>query len=224
MKKLFQFFILGVLLLPFIGSAQNRDFGVWTSVAVNKDLVKGISLSLEEDVRIEDNARRLSTAYTELSLGYKLNKTIRFKAAYRFIQDNSFEGVIENKHGLLLDVNFRYEYERIRLDGRYRFQSKNSGPIGNFGENPGRYNRYRISAHYNIKDSRFDPYFSIEAYHCLSPVNGRIIDKMRYSAGTEYGLKKKLGTLDLYIRLQQQVQVPSPSSLFILGIGYSYDL
>ena len=79
--------------------------------------------------------------------------------------------------------------------------------------------RSRLSASYNIKHSKFEPFAELEIYTNID--NTFAIDKIRYTFGTDYKLSKT-SKLSAYYRYQDQSDEDEVGG-HVIGIGYSFD-
>ncbi|MFT5310599.1 MAG: hypothetical protein ACI9LA_000920, partial [Bacteroidia bacterium] len=102
MRSLFLF----VSLITFSSAVtgQGWDFGTWHKVNVGGELTKKLSLSVEQQVRLNENSSRLDQAFTELGLGYDLPKGFALNGAYRFSWSQNEDGSFFNRHRYNIDV------------------------------------------------------------------------------------------------------------------------
>ena len=91
-------------------------------------------------------------------------------------------------------------------------------------KNPKSYHmlRSRLSASYDIRKSKFEPFAEVEVFNDL--VNRFALDKMRYTIGTDYKLSKT-SKLSIYYRFQNEVSGDDDDETggHIIGLGYSFD-
>ena len=86
-----------ILLVVFLGlffvqqpcSAQSDDFGMWTSVELEKKVNKKFSLGLEAEMRTRDNSGEMDRWSFGLSGSYKLTKWLKAGAGYTLLYDNN---------------------------------------------------------------------------------------------------------------------------------------
>lgn len=86
-----------ILLVVFLGlffvqqpcSAQSDDFGMWTSVELEKKVNKKFSLGLEAEMRTRDDAGEMDRWSFGLSGSYKLTKWLKAGAGYTLLYDNN---------------------------------------------------------------------------------------------------------------------------------------
>ncbi|MBQ2498036.1 MAG: DUF2490 domain-containing protein, partial [Prevotella sp.] len=79
--------ILMVLCLAtMVAHAQSDDFGIWTSIEVQKKIDKKWSAGFETEFRLQDNAKELERWTAGVSGVYKPTKWLKFEAGYKFIR------------------------------------------------------------------------------------------------------------------------------------------
>src|SRR5690242_7006029 len=83
--KYITFAILVILFLP--AAAQQNDFGVWGSIAVKHKFSQKLSATVEEQLRMNQNATAVAQYFTDASLEYSLSKKFKVAVAYRFINN-----------------------------------------------------------------------------------------------------------------------------------------
>lgn len=81
-----------LLLIPFFVSLPIKagdDFGLWTEIGIQKEVVKNLSVDAALEFRAEDNVRQASRWTTSVGIGYKPFKNLSVGAGYVFIHDYS---------------------------------------------------------------------------------------------------------------------------------------
>lgn len=86
-----------ILLVVFLGlffvqqpcSAQSDDFGMWTSVELEKKVNKKFSLGLEAEMRTRDDAGEMDRWSLGISGSYKFTKWLKAGAGYTLLYDNN---------------------------------------------------------------------------------------------------------------------------------------
>lgn len=69
--------------LPFIGSSQYRDAGLWSGTAANMQLSKKMQLNLAAEIRFRENITQMSRLFYEVGAEYKLKKWLDGSLTYR---------------------------------------------------------------------------------------------------------------------------------------------
>ncbi len=218
--------LLSLLLLSvsFIGNAQEKDFEVWTSLGISKKVNKQLSFNLKEDVRFCDNSTRMKTNFTQLSANYRIKKFISVKMAYRFANKKEYDFSTSHQHLFLADIKVKQSYRRLGLSYRIRYQSKYTDIYSQEnGEIPTSYLRHKWLIKYNIRGSRFSPYFSFELFQDMDYPERYLQKKQRFTIATSYETKRK-NEITLFFTLQREVNQINPVQSGVLGVKYNYSL
>ena len=103
--------ILLGLFFPVLASAQtdvalDPEFGGRISVSVDKRITRGLHVSLEEEVRFDQNFGSLDRLQTTLGLNYKVNEFIKLGVGYALINGySSTNQAFKNmRHRFMVDV------------------------------------------------------------------------------------------------------------------------
>ena len=90
MKKSIITLLIAVMALPAF--AQSDDFGVWTSIGLDKKLSKKMNIGFEGELRTTDGnvADRLSIGF---DAGYKFNKRLKISAGYSLLHEPNAERI-----------------------------------------------------------------------------------------------------------------------------------
>ena len=67
------------------------DFGSWLELGASKNLPYNFSVGAEGELRMQDNSRVVDRVGVGLNVSYKLNKYLKFRAAYDFMESYSPE-------------------------------------------------------------------------------------------------------------------------------------
>lgn len=76
-------------LATMAASAQGDDFGIWTSVEVQKKIDKKWNVSAEAEMRMRDNVKTVDRWSGGLDVSYKIAKDLKISAGYIFLWDNN---------------------------------------------------------------------------------------------------------------------------------------
>ena len=202
--------------LFFWMSAQDQnDFESWTSVGIEKKLFdKTLTLSLSEQVRLENNSSNMDLFFTQLGIKYQFFKNWSIAFGYRLMRENEGNKDLSKHSRWHTDLSFKHKMNRFGISYRFRFQQKSS-----ISENylPINKMRFRLKTSYNIKDWKWDPYFTSELFHIQKRIsienyvpsvaqsNFSIVgfEKIRFSFGTSKKVKN-LGKLNLFYRFEHE--------------------
>lgn len=172
--------------------ALEPEFGARVSVGVDKKIVKGFHISLDQEVRFDNNFRSFDRLQTTLGLSYKLNSYVKFGLGYSFIAPYSTDNSAfkDTRHRLYADVKGSVKAGNWTFSLKERFQW--TYRTGDFNE----YQRprselalkSRVTVKYNTRVA--SPYLYFELRNLLNaPVIYANYDGTQYltEAGSEKG-------------------------------------
>jgi long-subunit fatty acid transport protein len=217
-KKSGWIFIL--LLLCSTAYGQYQDVRLWTSFSIRYNLTKKWRINLEEEARFFNNISRLDKLNTELTLSYQINKLVGGGFLYRLISNANNPENYEFGHRFAAFVDVQKNYSRWTGSLRTTYQ-KTYPEFLHTSEwyIPEDYIRILAEVSYRLKNGKTEPYTNIEFWYRLSPEKQSFIDQYRFTAGVQYKINKR-NRLDLFYRIQQEIQVKDPLTAHIIGIGY----
>lgn len=169
------------------------EFGGRLSVSVDKKLARGLHISLEEEIRMDNNFGSFDRFHTTLGLSYKVNDYLKLGVGYAMINPySSSDGAFKSsRHRLMLDATGSLRFGDWRLSLRERFQATyRSGDMNEY-QNP----RTALTLKSRLKLSykglrRLEPYAYVELRNTLNaPVISASYDGTNYltSALSQYG-------------------------------------
>lgn len=198
--------IILLLCFPFLLSAQEKDFQLWTKLSAAYDLSKDLSISFDQGHRQRENAALPDVTFSNISVKYDFVKRWSIASGYRFINDFDFAQNSSVNHRFYTDLNYRKKRKRWIFKNRLRYQYQEEKSTL----------RDKISASYNIRKTPLEPFNALELFYR----NGEF-KKWRYTLGLSYPLAKPLD-LDAFYRIQQALNTNNPKQLYIVGIGIDY--
>ena len=212
----------GSIACSFPIMAQN-DWGSSLNLGVSKKLTPKLNLSLEEEFRTRDNfgeAERFSTA---LDLSYKFNDYLKLGWAYNLINYNHETKGWEVRHRYYFYGTGSLHFDRFTLSLRERFQSTYRVGVKETDtrSNPKYYLRSRLELDYDIANSRWKPFVSVELYKPLNDKVDNKMDKIRYTVGTEYKINKH-NALEAFYRYNNFIDDDENDGQHVIGLGYTY--
>ena len=202
--------------------AAKDDFGSILTVEVTKKLTKGLNLSFEEEHRSYSNFSATNRFSHCLDLSYKPLKFLKVGGAYDLMNYNRGEKGYEIRHRYYFYTTGSLDVGRFTISLRERFQSTKRQGLKEKPDraNPKLYLRSRLSVDYNIRKSKFEPFASVELFNTLNdPLNNRM-DRLRFTAGTSFKLKKN-HAVQLYYRYTNNLD-EDEISIHHFGAGYSF--
>ena len=118
--------------------ALDPEFGDRVSISVDKKITKGLHVSLEEEVRFDNNFGSLDRLQTTLALSYKVHPNIKLGLGYALINGygaNS-ESFKNPRHRLMADVTGTLHYGAWNFSLKERFQVTRRTGDFNVYQNP----------------------------------------------------------------------------------------
>ena len=220
----FLFLNIGFLLIVKFYYSQNSDFQTWSSIEIEKKIIKSVSISIEEEVRIAQNSTSFNTSNTSISGLYSFNKFIKAGIGYRYSYSYDIEDGYSVSHRLMVDGVLKYKLGDFAFSFRERFQddwqTEKTSPTATY---PDLYLRHKLQIKYNVPKISLFPYLEAELFQSLNnPIQNKV-DKYRWTAGLEYDFKNDL-SVSLFYRIQDSHKVlKKRNEIYILGTGISYE-
>lgn len=116
----------------------DSEFGARLSATIDKKLTRGLHLTLEEEVRIDNNFSSLERLHTTLGISYKVNEYLKVGAGYALINKwDSGNGTFKSaRHRLMVDATGSLQLGDWRLSLKESFQATyRSGDMNEY-QNP----------------------------------------------------------------------------------------
>jgi hypothetical protein len=119
-------------------TALDPEFGGRISVSVDKRITRGLHVSLEEEVRFDNNFGSLDRLQTTLGLNYKVNEFIKFGVGYALINGySSTNQAFKNiRHRFMVDVKGTLKVANWNLSLKERLQLTHRTGDYNIYQNP----------------------------------------------------------------------------------------
>lgn len=234
MKNLNQRSPLVVLLMLFlillskpIIAQSTTDFQAWSAIELAYKLNKKLSFGLEGQWRLKDNASITDQYFAQLTSDYEIFDNFKLGGAIRFIRDNDTKGNIqgyENHIRIHLDASYSHKIERFKLKYRIRAQNRNELGVSKAeGDYNKQYLRFKAGVEYNIRNWKLDPRISGEIAHRFEEGEPTMFNRYRITFGTEYKLKG-IGKINLYYRIENEINTDFPDTINILELKFTYNL
>ena len=119
-----------LMVLPLATMAQtdvdlDSEWGGRLSATVDKKLARGLHVSLEEEVRMDNNFGSFDRLQTTVGVSYKLPVGIKMGLGYALIApySNSNSAFKSVRHRLMLDVSYGYRFGDWQLSLKERLQA-----------------------------------------------------------------------------------------------------
>ena len=127
-----------LMAFPQTDVALDPEFGGRVSLSLDKRITKGLHVSLEEEVRFDNNLGSLDRLQTTVGINYKVHPNIKLGLGYAFINgyganSKSFKNP---RHRLMADVTGTLHFGNWNLSLKERFQLTRRTGIFNMYQNP----------------------------------------------------------------------------------------
>ncbi len=203
--------------------SQVQDANLWMNVSVEKKIIQSLSISLNQEFRMNENITELGTFFTEIGATYKINKYFRISANYRFINKRRLDDSYSKRHRYFFDLTIRKKFSPVILSFRTRFQSQYTDVFSSEdGKIPACYSRNKLTIKYD-DGNNLKPYFYAELFSPLKHPFDVFIDNARFSAGLEYEINR-MNTIDVFYIFQKEYNVNNPETDHVIGLGYYLSL
>jgi hypothetical protein len=219
---------LAVLLLVAAGTttqAQTNDFQTWSSAGIKTDISKSFTVGFQTQLRLTDYSTRVGSILLEPEVGFRVNKYLKLGLGYRFTIRPGNDHINKTVHRLNLDVEGKKKFGNLGLSLRLRIQQGFQDPYVNENRAPysaPTYNRNKLSVEYKVS-KLWTPFVEGELFFPLTDPRHRGLDRYRFTVGSAFNLKNR-NAVDVFFRVQQEVNTANPQTAYILGLGYTYDL
>ena len=221
-----KFFVLLFILISTKGFTQEvRDFGIWGTIAYGAEITKNLDFSIEQEVRMEQNATTPGVIFTNLGVDYSVLEQFQIGFNYRFLLNDRPDGVYGHRHRIMLDLQVRERYQQWTFAYRARGQSevRTFNYSNELGLAPTLDLRNTIKTVYRL-NRRFDIYASFDLRMLVRDArvpDYTAIDRFRYRLGTDI-LVKRDQSLGLFIQHQREVDVQNPEVEFTIGVEFKF--
>ena len=196
----------------FSSYAQENDFQFWSSLSVNDKVTYKTDIYLKHGLRFRENASILSKSFSEVKLKYKYNKQISVAVGFRDINEWNKELIRYQKARYFTDLYLRNKQGRIVFAVRNRYQQQ--GNISAYDD----IFRQKLSVAYNLRKTKLEPSLAMEYFY----TEAEKINKLRYTLTFSYPILNDI-ECDFSYRIQQQLSVKNPETLFIFEGKISYE-
>lgn len=212
-------------------SAQNLNYGTWTSVEVEKKLDK-LDLSAETELRTIAYLRLIDRWSIGLGADYDLAKYLKIGVGYQFMnaldydQDYIKSYFIRNRFNASATGKLKYNNFSFSLRERLQVTFKEDrvqtdGTIDDYKMNPAWAWRNRFQIEYNIPNCKITPALSAETFFDLNNPDGNNFENIRYILNFDYKLNKR-NHIDVYGVINSNLYSDDSTGKYILGLSYKH--
>lgn len=229
----FNLFNTGLLLLllslsqySFAQTDNAADFNLWPAIELKFNLHEKWKFSLEEQLRLKENASETDEYFTQLELTHELFKDFRLAGGMRFIKENDNIGKIqgyESHFRFYFDAIYKHRVHDLAFRYRLRYQNKNELGVGKeMGDYPSEQFRFKTSITYKIANWKLDPQISAEIYYRTEEGKEQEFSKYRIGIGSSYSFNK-WGELSLTYKIENEINSDTARKRNILSLKYAFE-
>jgi len=208
-------------------SAQTKDWGLWTSIDVEKKLANNWELDVAAQYRWKDNISVTDQIRGSADISRKLGDYVKLAAGYELIAKKKVkQDIFVYRNRFRVQSTFSYKYARFTAKWRVRTQLtmlENENASSTFFDDD--YNKWvlrnRFGLEYNIKKTPLKPYINIELFHQPFSNLEYSYYKNRFSVGTDYKINK-YHSLEIGYKLETEVNGTNKNKLNIVKLGYTF--
>ena len=225
------FFVMYTSILHSQESDTN-DFELWSSVGVSYSVNDKIKVGLNEQLRLKENATTTDTYFTDVTLEYELFTDFEIGLGFRHITENDNKGKkqgFENHFRYNIDLSYKYDFNRIVVSHRIRYQNKNQlGVNEQDGDLVPQGIRIKSGLKYDVKNSPLVPSFSVEIFNRFTKNDTFKLQNYKTSKyRLTYGLSYKwdqIGKFKVFYRRENNILETLPKNIDIVGLNYVYSI
>lgn len=214
----FRSLIVPLLLLAGAEALADSDAQLWLNGELRYRPVKTVTLSIDEQLRLDQNASRLNSIISDLSGSWRLQKWLRLGLGYRFEMESNKKDELESAQRLHVQSRLKYALGPVALSYRVRLQEKHE-PDGDETERT-RTLRHRFALAVD-RGGDLEPGFSVETFNRLGEDGTRSWRKLRLTLGTEIRGPKP-HRFQVFYRAEMPLADPDDPLEHIGGLGYQY--
>lgn len=222
------------LLVFYISSQAQNQFGTWTSLTIDKKVDKW-TFEAETELRTISGLQLINHWHMGLGAEYKIIKPLKVGLEYQFMNvldekynnyqfRNRFTGSIT---GTKRFGNFQFDLsEGLQVTTKNDSKRiKDNGTIDTYKVNLASMWKNSIEAEYNIPKCKITPEFEFKTYYSLNDPDGNAFDKLRYTLSLKYKLNKH-NSINIFGVYNKELGMDEAdySGKYILGLKYSYHL
>ncbi len=230
-KLILNCFLL-VSIAVFSQTTDNKDLALWSTIEVQYSPIKKIKLSLEQHLRLKEDASVTDEYFTQVNLEYKFFENLYIAGGVRFINENDNVGKkqgYEKHFRYNFDMGYSHDIKSFEVSYRIRYQNKRelNLPVDT-KDLPKENIRFKLGLKYKIKKWPLDPKISAEIFSFKREgtliVSEAKLSKYRLTFGTDYSFKK-FGKFGAYYRFQENINENELNKITtIIGLKYSYSI
>lgn len=219
--------LIGWMPSSFAQNGRGTVVGGIAGMDFSTEIARDIELKVEEELRFGNYEgvhleRWLNEVSLEAPMGIPgLGNRLHFGGFLGYVRHDDDKGYYDNRLRCGVEASYRESVRRWKLAVRSRLMfTYRDERTGDYSVNPKWYWRNRFQASYQRQNSRWKYALSAELFLRLrQDPSETFIDHIRTTASVDYRLSRRQ-SLELAVRMDNEIQVKEPLDRFYLGITY----
>lgn len=163
--------------------AQQQDFAGIATVAIEKNVGKGLSFELSAQAFQNQNLRETGYFFGDVGANFRITRNFSLGVHYRFMELRNLDNFYDDRQIWYGEVNWSKRFNRLGLQFRSRYQTSVYGLNYADPYKPNKnYWRNRLGIRYRL-DYYWQPFISSEWFYRMDKCE---LDNFRHIAGMQY--------------------------------------
>jgi hypothetical protein len=217
-----------LIILIFAGTAvfthaQDKDFGIWYSIAAQKEIAKDLDFEADINLRTYHDAGEIEEGFIDAGLGYKINDHLSAGLTYRLTEMMEKDDNFHPRHKWFADFRAKTTIGDLDISGRLRFQQRFKTYFRDENDRESKETfRVRLKGAYDIPKFPVNPFISAELFLPVFDSGTRTVTKQRFTGGIDYNITKK-HAIEIEYMFQRDF-FPDMLDMNIISVNYSIKL
>jgi hypothetical protein len=213
--------LIGLLTMSILSVfTQSFEFGAITGVEWKYSFKSKIKLTIEEELRFNQDVTHFDRSKTSVGLSYKpFGKNLKIGGSFDYILKNKID-FFENRYRGALNISYSKKMGQfsagIKSSVQATFFDSN---LGVYKRNPLLYWRNKIQIEYSVFHKPIKIGLSSELFYRLNHQEYQIIDEVRSEVYLYYRFSQS-NSITLFMRSINEIQVKKPENIIYFGITY----
>lgn len=200
-----------------------RDFKLRTGINVEKEFDNNLGLFAGGALEYQKDVSTLGKYYIEGGLSYKPWKFLKSEVDFRHSYNRKyFSDDFKPANRIGIHLEGRKRFDRTKLYYRLRYQNIDDDLAFYETEEPGKnVIKNRLKLKYSIPNFKISPFISTEIYSVLD--QSLEFTRLKTIIGGQYSINN-WAELNLYYKIERELNVAEPYLLSTLGVNFTFKL
>ncbi|MDH6356516.1 DUF2490 domain-containing protein [Parabacteroides sp. PF5-9] len=224
MKYVLTIYFLFIAFFAFSQVERDTDVGLSFTMEVQKEFIKNLSWSLEEEVRLQNNEKGFDRSVSSLGMDYSFwDKRIKIGGYYAFLYLYNEDRLFEARHRYYLNLIVKESINRFTLSWRGRIQGTHRNENrGEYKTNPKYVMKNKFEIEYSVWGKPWKPFISCDLSSDLNNPSGNELTRIRSQIGTNWRLNRT-DYIDFFLRYDHYLSIKE-TGVLLLGVAYKIKL